>query len=54
MEEAILVSIFVAVFVAVSLPLILAGTQGRAAEDAARERRLAEYRMNARLLRMNI
>ncbi len=47
---AILVSIFVAVF----LPLILSGKQWTEEQDRARERRLAEHRMNARLLRLDI
>jgi len=39
------------------LPMIIALASGngwRAAEDRARARRLADYRMNARLLRFNI
>ena len=40
------------------LPIISAfvpsGKQWRAAQDRARARRIAEYRMNARLLRLNI
>ena len=47
-----------ALFVAIFLPLIsafvLSGKHWRAAEDRARERRMAEHRMNARLLRLNI
>ena len=54
MGTAIFVAIFVAVLVAISLPLIMSGKQWRAAEDKARARRMAEYRMNARLLRLNI
>ena len=53
---AIFVSIFVGIFVAIFLiflPLILSG-EWRAAEDRARERRIADARMNARLLRLNI
>ena len=52
---AILVSIFTsvfAVFVACFLPLIL--SESKAAKEKARARRLAEARMNARLLRFNI
>lgn len=50
-------------FVAILVPLIstfvviavvLSGKHERAAEDRARERRMAEHRMNARLLRLNI
>ena len=41
------------------LPIIIAfvvvsGKRWREAEDRARERRMAEHRMNARLLRLNI
>ena len=49
-----IVAVFVAVFVAIFLPLILSGEQWRAAQDRARARRMAEHRMNARLLRLNI
>jgi hypothetical protein len=51
---AIFVSMFVAIFVAISLPLILSGKRWRAAEDKARARRIADARMNARLLRLNL
>lgn len=47
-------ALFVVFFVAIFLPLILSGEQSRAAQARARERRLAEHRMNARLLRLNI
>jgi hypothetical protein len=47
-------SVFVAIFVAIFLPLILSGEQWRAAEEKARARRIAEARMNARLLRLDI
>jgi hypothetical protein len=45
---------FVAIFVAIFLPLILSGKQWKAAQDRARARRMAEHRMNAGLLRLNI
>lgn len=51
---AIFVAIFIAMFVAIFLPLILSGERWRAAEDGARARRIADARMNARLLRLNI
>ena len=51
---AIFAAIFVAIFLAIFVPLILLGKQWREAQDRARERRLAEHRMNARLLRLNI
>jgi hypothetical protein len=47
-----LVSIFTPIIIA--LALVLSGKQRRAAQDRSRERRIAEYRMNARLLRLNI
>jgi hypothetical protein len=54
---AIFVAIFAALFVAILsslLPLLLSGEQWRAAQDKARQRRLADARMNARLLRLNL
>jgi hypothetical protein len=51
---AIFASIFVAIFAAIFLPLIMPGERSRAAEDRARARRMAEARMNARLLRLDI
>jgi uncharacterized protein YpmB len=51
---AIFVAIFAAIFVAIFLALILSGKSWKAAEDKARARRIAEARMNARLLRLNI
>jgi len=46
-------TIFVALYVAIFFPF-LSGKQWRAEQDRARERRMAEHRMNARLLRLNI
>lgn len=51
---AIFAAIFVAIFVAVFLPLFLSGERSIAAQERARARRLAEAKMNARLLRLNI
>ena len=51
---AIFAAMFVALFVAIFLPLILSGERWRAEQDRARARRIAEYRMNARLLRLNL
>jgi hypothetical protein len=54
-KTAIFVSIFVAIFVAIFLPLVpLLGERWRAAEDKARARRIADAKMNARLLRLNL
>jgi hypothetical protein len=47
-----LASIFVPMIIV--FVVVLPGKQWRAAQDRARARRLAEYRMNARLLRLNI
>jgi hypothetical protein len=49
MTAAILVAIFLAIF----LP-IMSGEHWRAAQDRERARRIADARMNARLLRLNI
>jgi hypothetical protein len=38
----------------VPLIIVLSGKQWRAVQDRTRARRIAEYRMNARLLRLNI
>ena len=54
MGAAIFVAIFVAIFLALISAFVLSGKQWRAAQDRARARRIAEYRMNARLLRLNI
>ncbi len=53
---AIFIAIFVAIFVPMFLSLmpILSGERWRAAQERARARRIAEARMNARLLRLNI
>jgi len=51
------IAIFVGIFVAILLsffPLILSGKRWRAAQDRAHARRIADARMNARLLRLNI
>jgi len=54
---AIFVALFAGIFVAIFLmflPLILSGKQWRAAEDRAHARRIADAKMNARLLRFNL
>jgi len=51
---AIFVSVFVALFVAILLPLMFSGKHWEAAQEKARARRLADARMNARLLRFNL
>jgi len=47
-------AIFVAVFVAIFLSLFMSGKRWTAAQEKARTRRIAEAKMNARLLRLNL
>ena len=54
METALFVAIFVSLFIAFAFVFVLSGEHWRAEQDRARERRMAEHRMNARLLRLNI
>ena len=54
MAAAALVAIFVVLLVTIFLPFLLLGKEWQAAQDKARARRMAEHRMNARLLRLNI
>lgn len=55
-STAILVAIFAGIFPAIFLPflLILLGSQGKAAQQKAHARRIADAKMNARLLRFNL
>jgi hypothetical protein len=46
--------VLASIFVPIICAFVLSGKQRRAAQDRARARRLAEHRMNARLLRFNI
>jgi hypothetical protein len=46
--------VFFLIFVAVFLAVFLSGKEWREAQEKARERRMAEHRLNARLLRFNI
>jgi hypothetical protein len=50
----VLVSMFVSIFLPMIGAFVLSGKEWRAAQDRARARRLAEHRMNARLLRLDI
>jgi hypothetical protein len=52
METALFVAMFVSLFI--PFAFVLLGDGGRAAQERARERRMAEHRINARLLRLNI
>jgi hypothetical protein len=54
MGAAVGIAIFFGLFVAIFLSLIMSGKQWRAEQDKVRARRMAEHRMNARLLRLNI
>lgn len=54
MKAAVFVATSIAIFVAIFLPILLSGKYWREAEEKARARRMAEHRMNARLLRFDI
>jgi hypothetical protein len=54
MEAAKLVAIFIAIFVAIFCPMMLAFDPSGKERSAAKDRRMAEHRLNARLLRLNI
>ena len=54
METALFVAIFLSLFIAFAFVFVLSGQHWRAAQESARERRMAEHRMNARLLRLNL
>lgn len=54
MNLAVFIAVFVALFVAIVIPMLALGPQRRLAEARARKRRMAEHRMNARLLRFDI
>ena len=54
MRAAAFISIFISSLIAIFLPLVLSGKRSPVAEEKVRARRLAEARMNARLLRLNI
>jgi hypothetical protein len=51
---AMFVAIFAGILVATCFPLILSGKRWRAAEHRAHARRIADAKMNARLLRFNL
>jgi len=53
MTAAVWVSILVGIFVAIFLS-IMSGMHWKEAQDKARARRIADAKMNARLLRLNI
>lgn len=52
-DIAILVAVFVS-FLAIFLMFFLSGKQWTEAQEKARARRMADHRMNARLLRLNL
>jgi uncharacterized protein YpmB len=54
MEAARFVAIFVGIFVAIFFSIITAFDLSGKQRSAAQDRRIAEHRMNARLLRLNI
>jgi hypothetical protein len=53
-ETGIFIAIFAGAFISICLPFFLSGKWLKEAEDKARARRIADAKMNARLLRLNI
>ncbi len=51
---AIFLALFTSIFVAILLPFVLSGERMKTAQEKARTRRIAEAKMNARLLRFNL
>lgn len=50
-----MIAIFIVIFAAIFIPLVLMlSGRGKAAEDRAHARRIADAKMNARLLRLNL
>lgn len=54
MGTTLLIAIVVLLFTTIVLLFLLSGEQWKAVEEKARARRMAEHKMNARLLRFNI
>jgi hypothetical protein len=51
---AIFAAMFTGLVTAILLPIVVSVERSRAAQEKARERRIAEAKMNARLLRLNL
>lgn len=51
---AISVAVLVSILLAIFLPLLFSGERWKAAQEKARARRIADAKMNARLLKFNI
>jgi len=54
MKAALFVAMFFSTFVAIFISMISAFDLSEKQRSAAQDRRMAEHRMNARLLRLNI
>jgi len=50
----VFVAVFTGVFVAIFLAIFSSGDRGKPAQERAHARRIADARMNARLLRLNL
>jgi preprotein translocase subunit Sec63 len=50
----IFIAVFISIFVAIFLPLMVSGKRWAEAQEKTRARRIAEAKMNARLLRLNL
>jgi hypothetical protein len=53
-DSLLVASMFVSIFLPMIIVFFVSGKQWKEAEDRARARRMAEHRMNARLLRLDI
>jgi len=51
---SLLISILISILISMFLPFWVMGKQWRAAEEKAHARRLADARMDARLVRLNL
>jgi len=54
MEPAKLVAVMIPALIAIAMPIVLSAPYWKQEEEKARQRRMAEHRMNARLLRFDI
>jgi hypothetical protein len=54
MTAAVFIAMFMGLFLAIFFPLMMSSGGFKAAQEKARARRLADAKMNARLLRMNL
>jgi hypothetical protein len=54
MEPTLVVAVFASLFTAIFLPMMVSENDWKASQESDRARRLAEHKMKARLLRLNL